>query len=153
MVHNAVLFSVFEKDLDWITCSCCLLKTSASLPPSLPHSLCTVFSPALCPNLPASPFSLSEECGRTCYSDACMTCWWQGLHSCCCCLRWLFSCSVSSGCSPCSRAGFSQSLHCQKQDLTRVTWELELEQTFDVVLRLIEMSTPSQAKCENMFYL
>lgn len=30
---------MFEKDLERITCSFCLLQTSASLPPSLPHFL------------------------------------------------------------------------------------------------------------------
>lgn len=142
---------MFEKDLDRITCSLCLLQTSASLPPSLPHSLCTLFSPSLSLSLsePPSPSSLYEECGRTCYSDACMTCWWQGLHS-CCCLWWLFP-AVSLLCVLSATARSSQSAHSQKQDLRCLTWGLEVKQTFDLVLRLIRTSTPSRLCVKTCF--
>lgn len=132
-------FIVFEKDLNRITCSLCLLLTSAfSILPSLPHSPCILFSPCLCLNLHASPSSLPQECGRTCYSDACMTGWWRGLHS-CCCLWWLFPAESLLSVFQAAEPGLPCVTEAKNRISCVLTRELELEQTFDVVLRLFEM--------------
>lgn len=121
--HN----SMFE-DLERITCSPLAVKRQVlrSLPPSLTSSffLHLVFSLSLFLSEPPSPSSLSEECGRTCYSHACMTCQWQGLP--------LYPAAPPLSVLP--AAGSSWSAHSQKQDLTCVTWRIQVEQIFDLVL-------------------
>lgn len=59
--------SMFEKGLDRITCSLCLLQTNTSLSLSVTHIHTSSFPPYLVFSLSeAKPPSLAEECGRTC---------------------------------------------------------------------------------------